>query len=279
MKKFFSFTTIIVITLAIASIAVYAYLTSYPTYPESVIQTKLYSNILQEEREIIIHLPRGYNPDKQYPVNYVLDGTSLDIPIAKTYNILSAVGYTPKTIIVGIPNISGKGRQRDYTPPYMRMDIDEKNSPLGEGDKFLSFIQKELIPFIDKNYSTSDTRLFSGNSRGGLLVMYSLIYKPKLFEARFCFSPAVWRENNLIVSKVNEFIESKDTLSTFLYMSLGSKENDKMREAFDGMTNVFKEKTPKKMIWYSEITKKADHQNNAKLSIPSAIGKWSEYIK
>lgn len=279
MKKFALVTTIILITASITAIAVFGYLTSTPAYNESVIQTEIYSNILQEKRPIAIHLPRGYNPDKNYPVNYVLDGTSLDIPITKTFDILSTAGYVPKTIIVAIPNLSGKSRQRDYTPPHMRMDIDIKNGELGEGDKFLSFIQKELIPYVDKNYSTSNTRLFSGYSRGGLLVMYSLLQKPNLFEAHFCFSPAFWRENDLIVSKAKDFFKSTDTLNTFLYMSLGSEENDKMRSTFDKMTKVLKEKAPVGVAWYSEIIPGADHHSTDELSIPSGIGKWSKHIK
>lgn len=70
------------------------------------------------------------------------------------------------------------------------MEIDEKESPFGAGDQFLSFMEKELIPFIDKNYSASKNRSLAGNSRGGLLVIYSLLYKHDLFKDRFCFSLA-----------------------------------------------------------------------------------------
>ncbi|HKY44679.1 MAG TPA: hypothetical protein VJM50_16430 [Pyrinomonadaceae bacterium] len=31
----------------------------------------------------------------------------------------------------------------------MRTSVDDANSPLGGGDKFLAFIEQELIPFID----------------------------------------------------------------------------------------------------------------------------------
>lgn len=270
---------LLILVTALTSITLFSYLTGEETYPKNAIKTKLYSKILDEERQVIIHLPRNYNPAKKYPVMYVLDGSSQDNHIANKLNILSAVGYTPETIIVGLPNTSGKGRQRDYTPPFMRMDIDEKDSPLGEGDKFLSFMEKEVFPFIENNYPASKYRLFSGNSRGGLLVMYSLLYNPDLFQARFCYSPAFWRENNLIVSKVSDYLSSTDTLNTFLYMSLGDGENDKMKNGFDEMTKSIKEKTPNGLIWYSELTKKAGHQNNPEISASVGIGKWRGYLK
>lgn len=34
----------------------------------------------------------------------------------------------------------------------------------GGGEKFLNFIKNELIPYIDKNYKTSDKRYLNGYS-------------------------------------------------------------------------------------------------------------------
>lgn len=278
MKKILIFSLIILLTSAI-SIVLFSYLTGNPTYPKSVIQTKIHSTILNEEREIIIHLPRNYNKNKKYTVMYVLDGSSQDKHISNKFNILSTAGYVPETIIVGLPNVSGKGRQRDYTPPYMRMDINEKDSPLGAGDKFLSFMEKELFPFIEKNYSASEIRSFAGNSRGGLLVMYSLIYKPNLFQGRFCFSPEFWRDDNLIVKKVSDYMNSKTDLNSFLYMSLGDGENAKMKIGFKEMNKTFKENPNQELVWYSELTKNAIHKNNAEVSASVAIRKWADYLK
>ena len=210
---------------------------------------------------------------------YVLDGSSQDKHLANKFDILSSAGYVPETIVVGIPNVSGKGRQRDYTPPYMKMDIDEKDSPLGEGDQFLSFMEKELFPFIEKNYSTSKTRSLAGNSRGGLLVMYSLLYKPDLFKARFCFSPAFWRDDNLIVKKVSDFLNKNENLNSFLYLSMGDKENEKMKNGFNEMTITLSKNENDQLVWYSEFTKNADHQNNAEISASVGIRKWAEYLK
>ncbi len=278
MKKIILFSFTILLT-ALISIILFSYLTGNPTYPKSVIQTKLYSKILDEEREIIIHLPRDYDKNKKYMVMYVLDGSSQDKHIANKFDILATTGYVENAIVVGIPNVSGKGRQRDYTPPYMKMDIDEKDSPLGEGDNFLTFMEKELFPFIEKNYSVSENRTIAGNSRGGLLVMYSLLFKPDLFQGRFCFSPAIWRDDNLIVKKASEFLTKQDSLNSFLYISMGDQENNKMKKGFNEMTKTLKEKAVKQFIWYSEYTKNANHQNNAEISASVGIRKWTEYLK
>jgi len=118
MKKLLALGLLISIT-SVISIILHDYFTGDPTYPQSVIQTKLYSSILAQERELIIHLPKNYATTKKYPVMYVLDGSSQSMHIANKFDILSSVGYTPETIIVGIPNMSEENRQRNLTPPYI----------------------------------------------------------------------------------------------------------------------------------------------------------------
>lgn len=270
---------ITILTTSVISLVLFSYFTGHPTYPKSVIQTTIHSKILNEVREVIIHLPINYDNQKQYPVMYVLDGSSQDKHIANKFQILSSAGYAPETIVVGIPNVSGKGRQRDYTPPYMKMDIDEKDSPLGEGDKFLSFMEKELFPFIEENYSVSKNRSLAGNSRGGLLVMYSLLYKPNLFKGRFCFSPSFWREDNLFINRVSDFLAKNENLSSFLYLSMGEDENKKMKNGFTEITKIISKKENGQLVWYSEFTKNADHQNNAEISASVGIRKWADYTK
>jgi predicted alpha/beta superfamily hydrolase len=82
-------------------------------------------------------------------------------------------------------------------------------APRAPAISFLEFMERELIPFIATQYGASETRLFAGNSRGGLLVMYSLLQKPDLFAGRFCFSTPLWREDNLLVQKVSAFLSGK----------------------------------------------------------------------
>jgi hypothetical protein len=168
MRKLPALGAVILLT-SIISIALFDYFTGEPYYPESVIQTKFYSNILGEEREIIIHLPRNHDSTKKYPVMYVLDDSSEDGHVANKFDILSTAGYTPQVIVAGIPNMGEENRQRDMTPPDMRMDREKKDSPLGGADKFLSFMESELFPFIENTYPASPVRLFYGKSRGGLL--------------------------------------------------------------------------------------------------------------
>jgi len=244
---------------------------------DSVVLTKYRSIILGQERELIVHLPRGYDRKKQYPVLYVLDGSSQDQHLASTLDSLSAQGLVPQTIVVGIPNMSGTNRTFQLVPPFMRTDPANPDSPMGTGDQFLEFMEKELVPFIAKQYGASGTRLFAGNSRGGLLVMYSLITKPDLFVGRFCFSTPLWRENNLLVERVSESFSGKTTMKSFLYASAGEKETDNIKNGNDAMAAVLKKQALAGLVWYVERTPGVDHSLNAQTSGVSALTKWGAF--
>jgi len=90
-----------------------------PGVTSRVVQVKLRSNILGQERELIVHLPSAHDPKKRYPVLYVLDGSSQDQPLAEKLESLFAQGLVPQTIVVGIPNMSASNRTLQLVPPFM----------------------------------------------------------------------------------------------------------------------------------------------------------------
>jgi len=251
-----------------------------PPDGNNIIQTNLHSAILNEERRVIIHLPRYYSQDpaRKYPVMYVLDGTSQDQHTADKITVLSDAGLITSAIVVGLPNTRGN-RERDQTPPYMRRDVNDENSPFGAADKFLSFVEKELIPFVEGNYRTAGFRTLSGNSRGGLFVLYSLLEKPDLFQARFCYSTPVWRFDNLMVNKTAEFLRSSSGLNSFLYLSVGEKETEQMIGGFNKMVEALRKNRMKGFRWVADYTPFAVHQDNALISTSKGLAEWGKYLR
>ena len=252
------------------------YVFERPVFNDSVELKNITSVLLGEQREYLIHLPNSYKrePNRRYPVIYVLDGSSQDLHTAASAALLARVRVAPEVIVVGIPNIDGKGRQRDYTPPGMRQDIDDKDSPEGRADKFLAFMRRELIPEIDKGYRTTSSRALAGNSRGGLFAIYAFTADPKLFDAYFANSPALWRDNNEMVIRFNNFLATNPNVNNTLFLSLGSDENDKMKAAFQMTISALKKYAPATLRWRSQITLGATHGNNAELATPVAI-RWA----
>ena len=115
------------------------------------------SSVLGEDRECFVHLPEGYAaaPAARYPVLYVLDGTSQSGHTAESAGLLARVGLIPPMIVVGVPSVNSDTRNRDYTPPEMRLDTDAPAGPKGAADRFLSFLRTEVIVRIERDYRTT----------------------------------------------------------------------------------------------------------------------------
>lgn len=147
------------------------------------------SEILQENRKLIIHLPEDYQTSgKSYPVLYLLDGS--EYGLFNAISDLRRLGskLAPQLIIVAIENTD---RNRDMMPVV----ADGYPGP-PRAEDFLSFIEKELIPSIEKTYRTNGQRILKGQSLSGLFTLYALVTKPRLFEGYIGNSAGWFEESN-----------------------------------------------------------------------------------
>jgi hypothetical protein len=135
---------------------------------------KIRSSILDEVRAVNVVLPASYAESpagRRYPVTIVLDGESNLAATAAVADELSRHGMIPETILVGIENANGmRGRVRDLTPPGLSVS----GSSLTEGgDRFLDFIERELLPAVDRQFRGAAPRTIIGHSSGAILVTYA----------------------------------------------------------------------------------------------------------
>ncbi|MBV7267577.1 alpha/beta hydrolase [Winogradskyella luteola] len=262
MKKRIIYTILFIIMTSFISVIITLIIIDTSDTPSTYDTVELKSKVLQETRELIIKKPENYKKDAKYPVVYVVGGNSLTYTIANDTDLLSRVGNIPEVIVVGITGINQKTRQRDLTPPFLKQDLDDTNSSLGEADNFLKYIKSEVIPLVEENYNTNNQRTIIGHSREGLLVFYSLIFKPDLFDTRIALSPALWREDNKFVKHFEIFLNENPNLSSNLFMSMGEDEVDKMKIAFDLMVDVLKHKDLPNFNSKSFYMPNATHQTN-----------------
>jgi predicted alpha/beta superfamily hydrolase len=235
----------------------------------------LQSAALGETREYFVHLPETYVSDTmaRYPVLYVLDGEWQSGHTAATASLLARIGVVPTMIVVGVPSVDARTRNRDYTPPGMRLDIDAPTSAMGEADRFLSFLGDELIGRIERDYRTMRPRMLAGHSRGGLFVVYSEIADAALFDARFAHSPALWPENEAIVSRLETALREDSLPPGFLYLSLGADESETMMAGFTHAVRVLERDAPVGLVWRSDLSVGGRHRTNAVLSTPVGLCK------
>ena len=165
----------------------------------------IHSKILNENRICLLSLPDSYNEatntKKKYPILILLDGTTLFKTTSGIVNFMSSDRnrnyFMPETIIVAIENVD---RERDFTVTKLKT---KRPNRMGGGRNFLNFIEKELIPFIDKNYRTAPSRTLVGHSLGGLLTLNSYMDKNSIFNAYISIDPSIWWNEAIMKSKIN----------------------------------------------------------------------------
>lgn len=275
MKKLPFILTLTVVFTAVVTWFSSLYVFERPVFDANVEQNVLKSSALRENRAYLVHLPESYSrlSNMNYPVIYVMDGSSEDLHTAASAALMARIEVTPEVIVVGVPNVSGRGRQRDYTPPGMRQDVDASDKSMGQADNFLAFLRDELIPQIDKSYRTTNFRMLAGNSRGGLFVVYALTAEPQLFSAYIANSPALWRDDNEIINRLGSVMNSMPSLRGSLFLSLGSDENEKMKSSFTHAIDTLGKHAPVGLRWKAQSTIGAGHGTNSELATPVAL-RW-----
>ena len=218
-------------------------------------QYLLKSEVLQEDRPIIISLPIGYNHNEaNYPVLYLLDGLGNIKHQIGTVDLLTESGILPPMIIVAIESLD---RSRDLTPSNAGKDVygGTGNAGIpqsGGAPKFLQFIESELIPFVELNFRTHPYRILEGHSLGGLFSTYVLMNKPELFDAFIVQSPALWWNKEEMTEKAKEFFKSNTHLDKSVYFGIGGGDGWGMRQELIRYVDVVKENTPTNFRWKHE---------------------------
>jgi len=106
----------------------------------------------------------------------LVDGEYLLPTVAAVSDELARNGQIPESVIVAIENAGGademssnQKRVYDLTPPGLSVSGSDLNQG---GDRFLDFIEKELLPAVDRKFRIAAPRTFVGVSSGGVLATY-----------------------------------------------------------------------------------------------------------
>ena len=188
------------------------------------------SKILKEKRKIWVHVPNNaqngglYAPVK-YPVVYLLDGDAHFYSVVGMIQQLSSVNgnaICPEMIVVGIPNTD---RTRDLTPTHVdiaaMMDSASARSS-GGGEQFTSFIEKEVIPYIEANYPALPYRTLIGHSLGGLTVINTLLNHKELFNSYISIDPSMWWDTRKLLTKATGLLAQQDYKNKTLFLGIAN---------------------------------------------------------
>ncbi|GAB2928388.1 alpha/beta hydrolase [Rheinheimera gaetbuli] len=178
------------------------------------------SAVLGEKRDLVIYLPWRYqNSQERYPVLYLTDGDIQGPHTAGTVDYLAKFEQMPPMIVVGIVN-PPETRARDLT-----VTSAEKQNPnqLENADRFLSFVENEVIPLVKQQYRTLDYQVLSGTSHGGQFAINALVKRPGLFHGVIAISPSLYWNNQQLLGLAEQALKSEQ-LQGRLYVSIANEE-------------------------------------------------------
>jgi predicted alpha/beta superfamily hydrolase len=227
------------------------------------------SKILKEKRNILISLPEGYEKTTaNYPILVLTDGMQNIKHAIGSIELLTRTGSIPPIIVVGINSIN---RTKDFSPT-----VSENNPGSGNGPKYLEFIEKEVLPFVDSNYRTHPFRVLEGHSLGGIFTAYALMEKPELFDAHIILSPSFWWNKEEFINKSGTFFKANQHLEKAMYFSIGEDESSSkwgMRKELSNFVDSLKANKPKNLRFKHTEFKNEGHMSSPLLGTYFGL-KW-----
>lgn len=201
------------------------------------------SKILNEDRTLNIYLPQGFDKTKSYPIIYLLDGSMNEdfIHVTGLVQFFNQMYAMPETIVIGIANID---RKRDFTFHTDLKDLQKDYPTTGHSDQFINFLEKELKPYIESQFKTTDKYLF-GQSLGGLLATEILLKKPEMFNNYFIISPSLWWDDESLLKQANQLLSKTSDTKKFVYVSVGKGEHPVMIKDAESFYDILKKSSKK----------------------------------
>jgi predicted alpha/beta superfamily hydrolase len=199
-----------------------------------------YSKNVADSFSIFISTPDEYDTSHQnYPIVYLLDANLYFDIVATTLKKYAEVGLADPVILVGIGykdiQTMDSLRDRDYTFPQALPEYEMTAS--GGANKFLDFIEREVVPYIDHEYRTdSSNRILMGHSLGGYFTAYALLKNlsgtGNHFNAFIAASPSLHYNDYYVIKEFNNLskAEARDK-KLKAYFTFGGLEEDPIEES------------------------------------------------
>jgi uncharacterized protein len=233
------------------------------------------SKALGEARRINVYLPPGYaeSRDLRVPVLYMPDGGLAEdfLHIAGLVQVSVGNGTMRPFLLVGIENTQ---RRRDLTGPTTN-EADKKIAPLvGKSEAFRRFIRDELMPRVRERYRTTDETAIVGESLAGLFVVETFLLEPDLFDTYVAIDPALWWNNQGLVSGAAGRLRARPGLKKTLY--LASSDEKGIAEVTQRLAEVLEKNAPPGVRWHH---KRIPDEKHATIFHPAALRAFREVLK
>ncbi|MGJ3234031.1 alpha/beta hydrolase [Marivirga sp.] len=232
-----------------------------PQYEGTIDVRYLYDEEDSIPYKVSIFLPPAYGvKDKTYPLLVLTDDFySFDLSVG-IFTAMWIFNQVEEVIVVGIDYTkrnfveAQRARITEMTPTFAK---EIENS--GQAKDFASFLDANLIPYMDRNYTIdADDKAFYGHSIGGLFGVYLAIEYPDLFEKLIIGSPSLFWDNKIIFESLKEEEKWKDSdldIVTFV----GASESENMIANWKEWKAIIENSSAENINIHSEIFEDRGH--------------------
>jgi len=235
---------------------------------------RLFSKHVNDTFSLFVYHPKDYftTKNKRYPTIFLLDANVyFDIASNSVKKINQKNKFTEPIIVgIGYKDIitCDSLRNRDYTYP---MALPEDSFSISGGaDKFLAFIENELIPYIDKNFRTDPgNRTLAGHSLGGYFSLFALQKHQQnnvhVFKNYVSASPSLDYSNRFLFSQFNAITPNAacKTKRTLVLTTGALEDGENGGLTFNSFSKLFYEDRFRNITLYKIIYPKTDHMGTA----------------
>lgn len=206
--------------------------------------------------ELTIALPASYEaqPQRRYPVLWVLDGPLMTRAVVGILDTLVIGNYAPEMIVIGIGSpakegLSGVGKRivefsptgKGYAPPGLGGEAWTTVAPIPDfphrADDFLAVLIDEVRPAMAARYRFSGEHALYSHSAGGMLAAYSLFVRPGAFQKVILGSPYLNGVDAAVFKAEERFASSSKRLPVELFIGAGDREIDEWFLAVSGIVS------------------------------------------
>jgi Predicted hydrolase of the alpha/beta superfamily len=202
---------------------------SHQFFAQSTVeQLEVNSKYLQETRKVHVVLPEKYGQStKEYPLIFVLDHELLFNTTAAISAQLSATSRMPESIVVSL--VAGSQHRNYFAPNLYNNHRDRAYNYGGHQDNFLGFIEKELLPLLEKKYRLAKFRMVVGFSPSSVIALHTLLNKPVLFQAYICLAAGNiigdgYAKDTRLIETLEELYNNPGIPEHYLYVVSGGKD-------------------------------------------------------
>lgn len=217
------------------------------------------SEIMGNEKTIQVFLPDGYEENEiAYPVLYLLDGQRYFLHGVSLQQSFLDFKQTAPFIIVGI----SKNR------------LDRNKNYSSNAKNYLSFIENEVINFVDTKFRTTKSRILFGWAYGGGFVMQTLLSKPDLFDGYIAASPFPLSDK---ISHLDSLFTQSENFDKFLFFTSETSEG-LVKEETQKLNTLLESKAPKLLNWTFKKLEDEEHRSTPFTTLYHGIRKYYQYF-